>query len=78
MKKVFLGGTVNGSKWRSRFKEELMIDYFDPVVDDWNEAAYERELSELQDFGPIQTLKNYKQKIVGQGAPAFRLLMLNS
>ncbi len=44
--KVFLGGTVNGSKWRSRVKEELIVDYFDPVVDDWNDAAYERELSE--------------------------------
>jgi len=44
--KVFLGGTVNGSKWRNRVKEELVIDYFDPVVDVWNDAAYERELSE--------------------------------
>lgn len=44
--KVFLGGTVNGSKWRNIVKEQLTIDYFDPVVDDWNDAAYERELSE--------------------------------
>jgi hypothetical protein len=44
--KVFLGGTVNGSKWRNKLKEELTIDYFDPVVDDWTDAAYERELSE--------------------------------
>jgi TIR domain-containing protein len=44
--KVFLGGTVNGSKWRNIVKEKLIIDYFDPVVDDWNDAAYERELSE--------------------------------
>jgi hypothetical protein len=44
--KVFLGGTVNGSKWRDVMKEKLIIDYFDPVVDDWNDAAYERELSE--------------------------------
>lgn len=37
--KVFLGGTVNGSKWRDVMKEKLIIDYFDPVVDDWNDAA---------------------------------------
>lgn len=44
--KVFLGGTVNGSKWRTIVKEQLNIDYFDPVVEDWTDAAYERELSE--------------------------------
>ncbi|NOQ71131.1 MAG: TIR domain-containing protein [Crocinitomix sp.] len=44
--KVFLGGTVNGSKWRSLVKEKLTINYFDPVVSNWTDAAYERELSE--------------------------------
>ena len=44
--KVFLGGTVNGSKWRDAVKEQLTIDYFDPVVKDWDDAAYQRELSE--------------------------------
>ncbi|MFT4601602.1 MAG: hypothetical protein ACI857_001785 [Arenicella sp.] len=44
--KVFLGGTVNDSKWRTPVKEQLAIDYFDPVVDEWDDAAYERELSE--------------------------------
>ncbi len=44
--KVFLGGTVNGSEWRTGVKEQLNINYFDPVVDDWNDAAYERELTE--------------------------------
>lgn len=44
--KVFLGGTVNGSQWRTVVKEKLNINYFDPVVDDWNDAAYERELTE--------------------------------
>lgn len=38
--KVFLGGTVNGSKWRTIVKEQLNIDYFDPVVEDWTDAAY--------------------------------------
>lgn len=44
--KVFLGGTVNGSKWRTVVKKQLNIDYFDPVVEDWTDAAYERELAE--------------------------------
>lgn len=44
--KVFLGGTVNGSTWRQYVIPRLKIDYFDPVVDDWNEEAYQRELHE--------------------------------
>ncbi len=42
---VFLGGTCNESTWR----EELMpmldrrVDAFNPVVDDWNEAAQANE-----------------------------------
>jgi len=44
--KVFLGGTVNGSEWRTGVKEKLNINYFDPVVEDWTDAAYERELTE--------------------------------
>lgn len=46
-KKVFLGGTCNGSKWRERIKPLLKIDYFDPVcTGEWNEEAYQRELHE--------------------------------
>ena len=46
-KKVFLGGTCNGSKWRKVIKPLLKIDYFDPVCDgEWNEEAYKRELHE--------------------------------
>jgi len=33
--KVFLGGTCNGSKWRSILKPLLNIDYFDPAVNAW-------------------------------------------
>lgn len=29
----------------------LQIDYFDPVVDDWNEAAQQRELQERETCG---------------------------
>ncbi|GAA4828369.1 nucleoside 2-deoxyribosyltransferase domain-containing protein [Algivirga pacifica] len=46
--KVFLGGTVNGSVWRDLFIPMLKIDYFNPVVDDWDEAAYQRELFERE------------------------------
>ena len=41
---VFLGGTCNGSTWRSRIIPLLTCDYFDPVVSEWNEAARAREL----------------------------------
>lgn len=46
--KVFLGGTCNNSQWREALKPMLTLDYFDPVVDDWNEAAQQRELHERQ------------------------------
>ncbi len=44
--KVFLGGTVNKSTWREYIMPRLEIDYFNPVVEDWNEQAYQRELYE--------------------------------
>ena len=46
MKKVFLGGTCNDSAWRDKIIPQLNIDYFNPVVDDWDDAAYLRELEE--------------------------------
>lgn len=36
--KVFLGGTCNDSSWRNELKyylDELGVNYFDPVVDNW-------------------------------------------
>jgi len=41
---VFLGGTTNNSTWRKKIIPQLEIDYFDPVVDDWDEEAKELEL----------------------------------
>ena len=38
--KVFLGGTCNESTWRNRIIPMLAIDYFNPVVDDWNEEEH--------------------------------------
>jgi hypothetical protein len=46
MKKVFLGGTTNNSDWRDKLIKDLKIDYFNPVVKDWNEEAQKREISE--------------------------------
>ena len=40
--KVFLGGTCNGSKWREYYMEvldNLDIDYFIPVVENWDKEA---------------------------------------
>ena len=49
MPKVFLGGTCNESTWRDKLIKKLKIDYFNPVVDDWNEEAFQRELIEKEE-----------------------------
>lgn len=46
MSKVFLGGTCNDSTWRDRLMPMLEMDYFNPVVDDWNDEAQAREEEE--------------------------------
>lgn len=46
MKKVFLGGTANGSDWRSELVKKLKIDYFDPIVKDWDEKAQKEEIKQ--------------------------------
>ena len=48
MAKVFLGGTVNGAKWRDLMMPKLKIEFFNPVVDDWTEEAYKQELYERE------------------------------
>lgn len=48
MKKVFLGGTCNKSKWREKLIPMLNIDYFNPVVDNWTEECYEEELRQRE------------------------------
>ena len=47
--KVFLGGTCNESKWRNRIIPMLKINYFNPVVDDWNIKAQKQEIKERQE-----------------------------
>lgn len=46
--KVFLGGTCNESMWREFVKARIECEYFDPVVDDWNEEARKRERYERE------------------------------
>jgi len=46
--KVFLGGTCNNSNWREEVIKGINIDYFNPVVDDWNDEAYEKEIYEKE------------------------------
>jgi hypothetical protein len=48
MVKVFLGGTCNESVWREKLIPMLDIDYFNPVVDDWNEECQLREIEERE------------------------------
>jgi len=50
-KRVFLGGTCNGSEWRDkmmRLLDNRRIEYFDPVVDDWNADSMANELRERE------------------------------
>lgn len=46
MKKVFLGGTTNNSDWRDTLIKKLKIDYFNPVVKDWDEEAQKEEIKQ--------------------------------
>ena len=51
MKRVFLGGTCANSKWRDKFIPMLdkdKIDYFNPVVSNWNEEARQKEIYERE------------------------------
>ncbi len=48
MKKVFLGGTCNGSLWRNKLIPKLKISWFNPVVDNWAEEDQKREIEERQ------------------------------
>ena len=44
--RVFLGGTCNETTWRDELIKDLQVDYFNPVVDDWNAPAQAREEQE--------------------------------
>ncbi len=47
--KVFLGGTTNKSDWREKLIPKLKIDYFNPVVDEWNEKAQKEEIKQRKE-----------------------------
>lgn len=49
MKKVFLGGTCNGSLWRNALITDLKIDYFNPVVDDWTPECMAEEIKQREE-----------------------------
>jgi len=49
--KVFLGGTCNGSKWRDEaiiYLQDVEMDFFNPVVDDWTDEAQKQEIIERE------------------------------
>jgi hypothetical protein len=48
VKKVFLGGTCNGSTWREDLIKLLTIDFFNPVVDEWTPECMDEEIKQRQ------------------------------
>ena len=49
MKKVFLGGTCNGSLWRDDVIKKLKIHYFNPVGEEWTPEMIEEELKQREE-----------------------------
>lgn len=50
MRKVFLGGTCNGTDWRERIIPHLECDFFNPVVKDWTPECIEEEERQKNDL----------------------------
>jgi len=48
MKKVFLGGTCSGYKWRNDLIPKLKCNYYNPIVKNWSEVDRQREVNERQ------------------------------
>lgn len=46
--KIFLGGTCNNSQWREELIPDLRMEYYNPIVPVWTEAAYQQELVERE------------------------------
>jgi len=49
MKKVFLGGTCNGSLWRNDLIKDLKIDYFQPQAEDWTPEMMQKEIKQREE-----------------------------
>lgn len=47
-KRVFLGGTCSGEKWRDKLIPLLTCDYYNPIVKNWSEADRQREVKERE------------------------------
>lgn len=48
-KKVFLGGTCNGSTWRDELIPLLGINYFNPVVKNWTPERQAEEIKQREE-----------------------------
>ena len=46
MKKVFLGGTCNGSLWRDAVIKNLKIHYYNPMGEEWTPAMMDEEVKQ--------------------------------
>ena len=46
MKKVFIGGTYNGSLWREDVIKKLKIHYYNPVGEKWTSQMMEEGLKQ--------------------------------
>ena len=49
MKKVFLGGTCNGSNWREPVIDKLTIDYYNPVGEIWTAEMKKEEIRQREE-----------------------------
>jgi len=48
-KKVFLGGTCNGSTWRESLIPMLSVQYFNPVLENWTPECQDEEIKQRQE-----------------------------
>jgi len=48
-KKVFLGGTCNGSQWRETLIPMLSVKFFNPVVENWTPECQDEEIKQRQE-----------------------------
>ena len=74
-KKVFLGGTCNGSTWRDELIPMLKIDYFNPVVEEWTAEA--QRIEELEKLRASHQLYVITPKMTGMFSIAEAVDMSN-
>ena len=49
MKKVFLGGTCNGSLWRDEVMKKLEIEYYNPAGEEWTAEMMQEEIKQRKE-----------------------------